>query len=138
VKDCSIQRKLNRTPQCLPRDHAPRRKIEVSRDACEKAAGIFRALGDTTRLQMLAMLSAGDLCVTEIADRLGDSLSAVSQRLKLLRAERIVRQRREGKHIYYSFADGHVAELIANALAHADEAPNSTRRPSRPAAVRRT
>jgi ArsR family transcriptional regulator, lead/cadmium/zinc/bismuth-responsive transcriptional repressor len=116
---------LKREPQCLPKDHARRRKIAeniaVNRDACEKAAGIFRALGDTTRLQMLAMLSEGDLCVTEIAERLGDSLSAVSQRLKLLRAERIVRQRREGKHIYYSFADRHVAELIANALAHADE-----------------
>jgi ArsR family transcriptional regulator len=111
----------NREPQCLPKDHAGRQKIEVNRDACEKAAGIFRALGDTARLQMLAMLSEGDLCVTEIADRLGDSLSAVSQRLKLLRAERIVRQRREGKHIYYSFADRHVAELIANALAHANE-----------------
>jgi ArsR family transcriptional regulator, lead/cadmium/zinc/bismuth-responsive transcriptional repressor len=112
---------VNRRSPCLPRDHVRRKRSEVSRNACEKAAGIFRALGDTTRLQMLAMLSGGDLCVTEIADRLGDSLPAVSQRLKLLRAERIVRQRREGKHIFYSFADRHVAEMIANALAHADE-----------------
>ena len=58
----------------------------MNRDACEKAAAIFRALGDTARLQMLAMLSQGDMCVTEIAERLGDSLSAVSQRLKLLRS----------------------------------------------------
>jgi ArsR family transcriptional regulator, lead/cadmium/zinc/bismuth-responsive transcriptional repressor len=112
---------VNRHPRCLPTDHVRRSKIEVSASACEKAAGIFRALGDTTRLQMLAMLSEGDLCVTEIADRLGDSLPAVSQRLKLLRAERIVRQRREGKHVFYFFADRHVAEMIANALAHADE-----------------
>lgn len=112
---------LHRTPKCLPDDHARRRKIEVNRDACEKAAGIFRALGDTARLQMLALLSGGDLCVTEIADRLGDNLSAVSQRLKLLRSERIVRQRREGKHIFYSFADRHVADMISNALAHAEE-----------------
>jgi ArsR family transcriptional regulator, lead/cadmium/zinc/bismuth-responsive transcriptional repressor len=112
---------LTRNPQCLPRDHARRPKIDVNRDACEKAASVFRALGDTARLQMLAMLAEGDLCVTEIAERLGDSLSAVSQRLKLLRAERIVRQRREGKHIYYSFADHHVAEMISNALAHAEE-----------------
>ena len=70
---------------------------------------------------MLAMLSQGDMCVTEIAERLGDSLSAVSQRLKLLRSERIVRQRRDGKHIFYSLADRHVAEMISNALAHAEE-----------------
>jgi ArsR family transcriptional regulator len=114
-------RVLNRTPKCLPRDHARRRKAEVNRDACEKAAGIFRALGDTSRLQMLAMLAEGDLCVTEIADRLGDNLSAVSQRLRLLRSERIVKQRREGKHIFYSLADSHVSEMISNALAHAEE-----------------
>ena len=114
-------RMLKRNPRCLPVDHARRSKVEVNRAACEKAAGIFRALGDTARLQMLAMLSEGDLCVTEIADRLGDSLSAVSQRLKLLRSERIVRQRREGKHIFYSFADRHVAEMISNAMAHAEE-----------------
>jgi len=112
---------LNRTPKCLPRDHARRPKAEVNRDACEKAAGIFRALGDTSRLQMLAMLAEGDLCVTEIADRLGDNLSAVSQRLRLLRSERIVKQRREGKHIFYSLADSHVSEMISNALAHAEE-----------------
>jgi ArsR family transcriptional regulator, lead/cadmium/zinc/bismuth-responsive transcriptional repressor len=112
---------LNRTPKCLPGDHRRRPKIQVNAEACEKAAGIFRALGDTARLQMLAMLSEGDMCVTEIADRLGDNLSAVSQRLRLLRAERIVRQRREGKHVFYSFADRHVAEMISNALAHAEE-----------------
>jgi ArsR family transcriptional regulator, lead/cadmium/zinc/bismuth-responsive transcriptional repressor len=119
---------LNRTPKCLPADHACRRKIEVDRDACERAAAIFRALGDTARLQMLVMLSEGDLCVTEIADRLGDNLSAVSQRLKLLRGERIVRQRREGKHIFYSFADRHVAEMISNALAHAEERTGNARK----------
>jgi ArsR family transcriptional regulator len=115
-------RTLDRTPKCLPRDHARQRKAQVvNRDACERAAGIFRALGDTSRLQMLAMLAEGDLCVTEIADRLGDNLSAVSQRLRLLRSERIVKQRRDGKHIFYSFSDSHVAVMISNALAHAEE-----------------
>jgi len=70
---------------------------------------------------MLEMLSEGDLCVSEIAERLGDNLSAVSQRLRLLRSERIVKQRREGKQIYYSLADSHVAQLISNALEHAHE-----------------
>ncbi len=112
---------LKRTARCSPDEHPRRAKVVVNRDACERAAGIFRALGDTARLQMLAMLSEGDLCVSEIAEALGDNLSAVSQRLKILRAERIVKQRREGKHVFYSFADRHVAELIANALAHAAE-----------------
>jgi DNA-binding transcriptional ArsR family regulator len=114
-------RMLERTPKCLPRDHVRRRTTETSRDACERAAAIFRALGDTSRLQMLAMLAEGDLCVTEIAAQLGDNLSTVSQRLRLLRSERIVKQRRDGKHIFYSLADRHVAEMISNALAHAEE-----------------
>jgi ArsR family transcriptional regulator len=63
----------------------------------------------------------GEMCVTEIADALGDNLSAVSQRLKLLRGERIVTYRREGKHIYYSLDDNHIAELVNNAIAHAAE-----------------
>jgi ArsR family transcriptional regulator len=51
---------------------------------------------------------------------LEDNLPAVSQRLKLLRSERIVSYRREGKHVFYSLDDDHIVELIRNALAHAD------------------
>ncbi len=96
--------------------------------ACERAAAVFRALGDTNRLRLLSLLMARELCVSEITSLLADNLSAVSQRLKLLRSERIVASRRDGKHIFYSLADGHVRDLIANALAHGNEtehdAPN--------------
>ncbi len=122
--DCfskAVPRMLERVAKDSSREAARRKHADVRRDACARAAGIFRALGDTSRLELLALLAEGDLCVTEIADRLGDNLSAVSQRLRLLRSERIVKQRREGKHIYYSLADEHVTELIANALAHAEE-----------------
>lgn len=108
-------------PECQAADHAPIRGKIPDRDVCERAACIFRALGDTARLQLLALLAEGELCVTDISDRLGDNLPAVSQRLKLLRSERIVKQRREGKHMFYSLADRHVAELISNALEHANE-----------------
>ena len=91
--------------------------------ACEEAAAIFRALGDPARLRILAHLltEAEELCVGDIAEAMQDSLSAVSQRLKLLRMERVVRSRRQGKHIYYSLADDHIAQLVANGLAHARE-----------------
>lgn len=72
-------------------------------------------------MQVLSLLAGREMCVSEIAAALGDNLPAVSQRLKLLRSERIVTQRREGKHIYYALADRHVADLIANGLAHAAE-----------------
>jgi DNA-binding transcriptional ArsR family regulator len=59
--------------------------------------------------------------VTELAEAAGVGLSTVSQQLRLLRAERIVSRRRTGKHIYYCLADGHVSDLIRNALEHAAE-----------------
>jgi ArsR family transcriptional regulator, lead/cadmium/zinc/bismuth-responsive transcriptional repressor len=59
--------------------------------------------------------------VTELADATGASLSAVSQRLRVLRAEGLVATRRAGRHIFYALTDHHVAELIGNALAHATE-----------------
>jgi ArsR family transcriptional regulator, lead/cadmium/zinc/bismuth-responsive transcriptional repressor len=109
---------------CTPGDHANSAADLVSQlnpSACQRAAALFRALGDPARMQVLSLLASREMCVSEIAAALGDSLPAVSQRLKLLRSERVVTQRRAGKHIYYALADRHVTELIANGLAHSDE-----------------
>lgn len=110
------------TPSCSVEDpdhHLDHPVRRVSAAAFERAAAIFRAMGDTARLRLLSQLAAGERCVTDLAE--GDGLSTVSQRLRLLRAEGLVQRRRQGKHIFYSLSDAHVAELIANALAHADE-----------------
>ena len=88
---------------------------------CERAANIFRALGDVNRLRLLSLLAKRELCVTELTLVLRDNLPAISQRLKLLRAERLVCTRRQGKHVFYRLADAHIAQLIANGLAHAEE-----------------
>jgi ArsR family transcriptional regulator len=106
---------------CKSEDHrtGPRALADVA--LCQRAAGIFAALGDTKRLQLLSLLMNGEMCVSEIAESLNDNLPAVSQRLKLLRGERVVASRREGKHVIYSLDDQHVADLICNALEHADE-----------------
>lgn len=87
----------------------------------QRAAELFRALGDPARLRLLERLFRNERCVTELALELGEGLSTVSQRLKVLRAEGLVSRRREGKHIYYCLADDHVINLLANALAHAME-----------------
>jgi ArsR family transcriptional regulator, lead/cadmium/zinc/bismuth-responsive transcriptional repressor len=89
--------------------------------AYERAAGLFRAAGDEHRLRLLTLLAAGEWCVTDLAEVSDAGMSTVSQRLKVLRAEGLVARRREGKHIFYSLADEHVAEMLGNALAHADE-----------------
>lgn len=87
----------------------------------ERAAGLFRALGDAARLRMLHLLLRGEVCVGELVAALGEKFSTVSQRLRLLRTEGLVSRRRDGSHVYYALADGHVRDLVSNALAHADE-----------------
>lgn len=107
---------------CGPEEHARRiRAVVVSDDQLERAASIFRAAGDISRLKLLHRLSDGEWCVTELADAAGVGLSTVSQQLRLLRAERIVARRRAGKHIFYSLADSHVSDLIRSAIEHAAE-----------------
>jgi DNA-binding transcriptional ArsR family regulator len=107
---------------CGPEEHARRARLTVvSDDQLERAASIFRAAGDISRLKLLHRLSDGEWCVTELAEAAGVGLSTVSQQLRLLRAERIVARRRAGKHIFYSLADSHVSDLIRSAIEHAAE-----------------
>ncbi len=82
---------------------------------------MFRALGDPARLLVMELLSQGELCVSELALLTGQEISTISQRLKVLRAERLIARRRDGKHIYYALADKHVMDLVRSALEHAGE-----------------
>ena len=112
-------------PTCGPDEHrvraaTPPRSL-VSDEAFERAASLFRVAGDVARLRLLDRLSEGEWCVTELAEAAGVGLSTVSQQLRLLRAERIVSRRRDGKHVYYRLADAHVRALIESALEHAGE-----------------
>jgi ArsR family transcriptional regulator, lead/cadmium/zinc/bismuth-responsive transcriptional repressor len=108
-------------PNCNTHDH-PRRARPASHPAdLERASRIFRAMGDAPRLRLLELLMGGECCVTELVDASQEKFSTVSQRLRLLRSERLVARRREGTHIFYALADRHVADLIRNALDHAGE-----------------
>lgn len=110
-------------PVCAAGEHGahPRRAASTSTTALERAAGIFRAAGDVPRLRLLDKLRDGERCVTELAATMGAGLSTVSQQLRILRSEKLVTTRREGKHIFYTLADQHVIDLISAVLAHAEE-----------------
>ena len=82
---------------------------------------IFRVLGDPTRVRILDDLASAELCVGDIAHRLGVSESAVSHQLRLLRSSRIVRARREGRMMFYSLDDRHVLSLFRQGLRHVQE-----------------
>lgn len=93
----------------------------VSQESLERAAGMFRALGDPARLRLLEYLASGEKCVSELALESEQEVSTISQRLKVLRSERLIERRRQGKHIYYSLQDQHVFDLVRSALEHAQE-----------------
>ena len=95
----------------------------------EAAAGFFRAAGDPARLRILVELRAGERCVTEIAAQSADELSTVSQRLRVLHTEGLLRKRRDGKHILYRLADEHVLALVESACSHAEELARDRRGP---------
>ena len=79
---------------------------------------LFAALGDPTRLRILAALTGQELCVCDLAAAIGTSESAVSHQLRLLRTLGPVRNRREGRRAYYALDDAHVADLYRQALDH--------------------
>ncbi len=91
----------------------------IDPDVLERAAAIFHAAGDPGRLRILHCLLCEEHCVSDLAAEMGDAMSTISQRLKVLRAQRLVTRRRDGKHIYYGLADDHVAELVRSAIEHA-------------------
>jgi len=82
-------------------------------------ADIFKTLSDPTRVKMLFALMSQELCVCDLAAVIGASESAVSHQLRILRTQKIVKNRREGKVLYYSLADDHVTTLFKQGLEHA-------------------
>ena len=84
-------------------------------------ADLFKAFSDTTRIKILYALFESELCVNDIAQVVGLSQSAVSHQLRLLKASKLVKFRREGKAIYYSLDDDHVRTMIALGMEHVEE-----------------
>lgn len=85
-------------------------------------AQVFGLLSDPGRLRVLtALLEGGEMCVCDIAASCGNSESAVSHALRLLRASRVVQVRRAGRRAYYRLDDSHVRMLLDLALAHVGE-----------------
>jgi DNA-binding transcriptional ArsR family regulator len=106
---------------CADAENAGQRLAAVDAVALDRAARLFRALADGPRLRLLQYLQSGESCVTELVRDLGEKFPTVSQRLRVLWSEGLVRRRRAGLHVYYSLADRHVVDLLTNALAHAAE-----------------
>ncbi|MCF2597104.1 ArsR/SmtB family transcription factor [Pseudoflavonifractor phocaeensis] len=81
-------------------------------------AELFKIFGDSTRVKILYALLESELCVCDIAKLMEVSQSAVSHQLRVLKASKLVKFRREGKTVYYSLADEHVIRILSQGMEH--------------------
>ena len=92
-----------------------------SEDELYELADLFKVFGDSTRIRILFVLSAQEVCVFDLAEELNMTQSAISHQLRILKQNKLVRSRREGKSVFYSLADGHVSTIIAQGIEHIKE-----------------
>lgn len=84
-------------------------------------AEIFKAIGDPGRLRIVHSLLEREFCVHELAENIAMTPSAVSHQLRLLRALKLVKRRRDGQRIFYSLDDKHISTILSQALEHVRE-----------------
>lgn len=84
----------------------------------ETISGIFKMLGDYTRIRIVWALKQTELCVCDLAVTLNMTKSAISHQLSKLKQERIIKSRRDGKNIFYSLDDEHIINILDTVLEH--------------------
>lgn len=81
-------------------------------------ADLFKTFGDTTRIKILYALMEQELSVSDLAEAIGATQSAVSHQLRTLKQSRLVRAKRDGKNVMYSLSDDHVHSMLAQGMTH--------------------
>ena len=84
-------------------------------------ADFFKVFGDPTRIRILCVLLQSEMCVCDLAELLKMSQSAISHQLRVLKQAKLVKNRREGKTVFYSLADGHIQTIISQGMEHISE-----------------
>ena len=107
---------------CVHQDILDRVKPDVpDEESLYELAELFKVFGDTTRIRILYALFESQMCVCDIAALLNMSQSAISHQLRVLKQSGLVRNRREGKTVYYALADDHVSRILELGLEHVCE-----------------
>lgn len=89
-----------------------------NKETLEQIAELFKGFADPTRVRILTLLQQQERCVTDIAEALELSQSAVSHQLRILKQMHLIKFRREGKNLWYSLADDHVKTILQMGLEH--------------------
>jgi ArsR family transcriptional regulator, lead/cadmium/zinc/bismuth-responsive transcriptional repressor len=93
----------------------------LSPEKAQRMAEFFALMADANRLRLLSVLAGQEWCVGDLAGAIGISESAVSHQLKTLRSLRLVRYRKQGRHVFYQLQDHHVFSLYQAVAEHLDE-----------------
>lgn len=89
-----------------------------SEEHIQNLAELYKVFGDVTRVKMLCVLFQSELCVCDLAEVLGMTQSAVSHQLRVLKQAKLVKNRRDGKIVYYSLADAHIQSILNQGMEH--------------------
>ena len=92
-----------------------------SEDELYDLAELFKVFGESTRIRIVVVLFEKDVCVCDLAETLNMTQSAISHQLKILKQNKLVKGRREGKSVFYSLADDHVRTIIEQGIDHIAE-----------------
>lgn len=90
-------------------------------EALKALADFFKVFGDSTRIRILYVLLQSEMCVCDLAQTLNMSQSAISHQLRMLKQMKLVVNRREGKTVFYSLADGHIETIMNQGMEHISE-----------------
>lgn len=106
------------------KEHSHERAMQAAKDnalsdeVLQEISGIYKAIGEPSRLKILLALTEGDMCVYHISEVTGQKQSLTSHQLRVLKSSNIVKSRREGQTIIYSIADEHIKAIINMSLIH--------------------
>lgn len=84
-------------------------------------ADFFKVFADTTRIKILFVLFESEVCVCDLARLLGMNQSAISHQLRILKQSKLVKNRRDGKTVFYSLADDHIKSILGQGMEHINE-----------------
>jgi len=92
-----------------------------SEEPVYEVSELFRVFGDSTRARIICALNIEEMCVCDLSALLNMTQSAISHQLRILKVSRIVKSRKQGRVVYYSLDDEHIAKIFAMAFDHVME-----------------
>ncbi len=87
----------------------------------KELADFYKVFGDATRVKILCVLLESEMCVCDLAEVLNMTQSAISHQLRVLKQMKLVKNRREGKTVFYSLSDSHIQLIISQGIEHITE-----------------